>query len=342
MTLLGSGLGSGTVYLTFIIGRRIRGPLVGLLACLYVAVYPYYVWHDAVLQETATLTFVVACALLMLIRSNSDTSRWTHLGAGCALGLTVLTKANLLLYVPLAIGWAFLAAPGGWPRRIRPALWLTFGVVLTLSPWMIRTWHIAGAPMIYSKGGFSLWTSNHRLTFDYFPRLSIDAASEPEWNDMTAAERNEYDAIRDPQGIDQTLWLWHKGMTYIRSHPGQTFLRSLYKVWIAFSPVFSPAKGGAFQMAYAIFYLPLFAFSGIGLWLTRRRWRDTGYFLLLVLSFALCSAVFWGHTSHRMYLEPYLMVLSACVVQEFCLPANAKRSAPEGFEPFWQKAGLDY
>ncbi len=215
MTLLGSCLGAGTVYVIFLIGRRIGGARVGLLACSYAAIYPYYVWHDSVLQETATLTFVVACTVLLLIWSNREQSPGAWLVAGCALGLTVLTKANLLLFVPLAIGWAFVGTGGGWLRRIRPALWLTVGAILILAPWMVRTWRIAGAPIIYSNGGFSLWTSNHRLTFDYFPQQSIDAASAPEWNDLSAADTQEYGAITDPQGIRQAQWLWRRGMVYI-------------------------------------------------------------------------------------------------------------------------------
>lgn len=95
--LMGALLGAGACWLTYRIGTLLFGALVGLTAALYAAVYPYYVWHDGVLQENAALTFTVAAAVYLLLRANREGSRMLWLTAGMALGMTVLTKANLLL-----------------------------------------------------------------------------------------------------------------------------------------------------------------------------------------------------------------------------------------------------
>ena len=66
----GALAGAGTVWLTFLIGRRsLWSETTGLVAAAYATVYPYFVWHDAVLQETATLTLVVAAAIYLLVCS---------------------------------------------------------------------------------------------------------------------------------------------------------------------------------------------------------------------------------------------------------------------------------
>jgi hypothetical protein len=232
------------------------------------------------------------------------------------LGLSVLTKANLVLFVPFALGWIAVSARGAAGRRLINVCWAALGIVLVLGPWLVRTWRITGAPVIYSNVGFSLWTSNHRLTFYYFPERSIDDAGESEFEDLTADEKSELLATGDAQGIRESRWYWDKGMVFIRSHPALTLWRALYKIWIAFSPRFSPAKGWLFQVIYCVFYFPLFVLSGIGFWQARQQWRETGYMALLVIAFELGSAVFWAHTSHRMYVEPYLMILSAYAVTE--------------------------
>jgi 4-amino-4-deoxy-L-arabinose transferase-like glycosyltransferase len=282
-----------------------------MLASSYAAIYPYYVWHDAVIQENAVLALIVAAAMFLLIRANQTPSRWRWTGAGAMLALAVLTKANLALMAPLCLVWIAVSAPGAPARRLQQALWAAVGIALVLGPWIVRTWRITGAPIIYSNGGYSLWLSNHRLTFDYFPRQSIDIAAAAERDDLSPAEQREYDAIDDPQGIRQTEWFWRKGVAFIRSHPALTLRRALYKVWIAFSPVFSPAKGAAFQTVYFVSFIPLFVLSPVGMWRARPQWRDTGYIYLLILAFAAGCAVFWGHTSHRMYIEPYLMIFAA-------------------------------
>ena len=168
--------------------------------------------------------------------------------------------------------------------------------------------------MLYSNGGFALSTSNNALTFDYFPAQSIDRAEEPERVAFTPTQRAELEAITDPRGIAQSAWYWRQGMDFIRSHPGLTLWRAVRKMDVAWSPVFSPAKGAAFESVYLAFYLPLLVLAPIGIWRSRHRWRETGYIVAIFVMFTLGAGVFWAHTSHRMYVEPYLMIFAAAVV----------------------------
>jgi 4-amino-4-deoxy-L-arabinose transferase-like glycosyltransferase len=308
IVLISSLLGAGTVLFTFLIGRRLGGAPVGLLASAYAAVYPYYVWHDTVLQETATLAFVVAGTMYLLLRASRSDSAWLALVAGAATGLTLLTKANLALFLLFVLVWTAVAF------GVRRTLWMALGAALVVAPWVVRTWRITGEPILYSNGGFSLWTANHRLTFDYFPERRIDDANVPEWEDLTPKELAEFQAISDPNWIKQTHWLWNKGVNFIRAHPWLTLRRAVYKIWIGFSLRFSPAKGWLFQTIYFISYAPVLALACWGAWLSRYRWRDMAYIYAAFLGFVLGTAVFWAHTSHRMYLEPYLMILASYAV----------------------------
>jgi 4-amino-4-deoxy-L-arabinose transferase-like glycosyltransferase len=322
--LFGSLIGVGTVWLTWLSGRSLFGPLAGFLAACYAAIYPYFVWHDAVIQETGILALAVTASIYLLVRAHNTDSRPLWLAAGVALALTVLTKANLLLFVPAALLWLAFFSAGPAPLRARRFAWAALGVALLLGPWVLRTWRITGTPILYSNGGFSLWTSNHRLTFDYFPERSIDEAHIPEWNDMKPEERRDFDTLPDdPHGILQTRWYWNKGMAFIEANPGLTFIRGIRKIWIAFSPRFSPAKSGAFQALYLASYLPLLVLAVFGIWRSRARWRELGYIYVLIGTFAAGSAVLWAHTSHRMYLEPCLMILAASVFREHATREHA-------------------
>lgn len=293
--------GAGTVWLIWLIGNRTFGTTAALLATAWGAFYPYFIWHDAVLQETGILTFIVTAAIYFLLRGD----RWILTGA--LLALTVLTKANLSLFVPAALLWlAFFS-----PKR---ALWTTLGVALLLAPWVARTWHVTGTPIIYSNGGFSLYTAQHPRTFDYFPRLSIDEASIAEVLENPPGQKEACDPATDPNGIRCTVWYWNAGMNFIKARPLVTLGRGLQKIGIAFSPVFSPEKSLAFETFYFISYFPLLILSGFGAWRARSQWRELGFIYLLILTFATGCAVFWGHTSHRMYLEPCLMLLAARAV----------------------------
>lgn len=311
MKIFGALFGTATTYLTWRVGRFLFSRTVGFVAAAGAAFYPYFIWHDTVLQENAILATVVLVSILLFLQAQRAPSSGKWFAAGAMVAIVILTKANLTLYALATLGWIMVAPKAPVGRRIRWAALAAFGFALILAPWLIRTVRIVGAPILYSNGGFSLWTANHALTFDYFPKRSIDEAVDAQRAAFTPQERAELAALSDDQGIRATVWYWNQGMKFIRANPGLTLKRAVWKVWIAFSPVFSPQKGFAFQTLYVCSYLPLFLLAPIGFWQSRKRWRETGYVLVLIATFAAGSAVFWAHTSHRMYVEPYLMIFAA-------------------------------
>jgi hypothetical protein len=62
---------------------------------------------------------------------------------------------------------------------------------------------------------------------------------------------------------------------------------------------------------YALSYIPIAAFAFVGASLTWQRWKELSVLYLLFLSFAAVTAVFFGHTSHRSFLDVYLIVFAA-------------------------------
>ena len=48
-----------------------------------------------------------------------------------------------------------------------------------------------------------------------------------------------------------------------------------------------------------------------GMWAARRHWREHLIFYGLFASFALVTAIFFGHTSYRAYLDLYWIVFAA-------------------------------
>src|SRR5207247_2699541 len=86
-------LGTGTVFLAFLIGRELFGLRMGTLACITTAFYPYYVVHDTALQATGMLTFVVALSVWLLLRAHRLNRALAWCLAGLALGAIASTRA---------------------------------------------------------------------------------------------------------------------------------------------------------------------------------------------------------------------------------------------------------
>jgi len=304
VVIVSSVFAAGLVYLTWRIGARLFGCVTGMLAAAYCAIYPYYIWHDTVVQENVTLAFVAAVSLWCLLHATLS-RRWAA-AAGVALGFCVLTKANMLLFALIAPAWVWVGT-----KNVERAVIVYLAMLLTLAPWVIRTERLVGAPIIYSPAGLALFTANNAATFRYFPGRSIDNVHAPALAALSDEEKRDFAAQKDPNGILRSNWLWQRGMLYIKQHPWLSLIGGVRKIGIGFSPIFSPDKGLGQGAVYFASYFPILAGGLAGMWLTRGRWREFGYIYLLFASFAMGTAVFWAHTSHRVYLDPYLMIFAA-------------------------------
>ena len=105
--LVSAVLGSATVLLIYLLGVRLGGKRLGLLAAAITAVLPYHV-ADAHFATTDTpLFFWITLALYLMVRSYDNWAKdnvWAYVGAGFVAGLATATKYNgVLLLVPLML-----------------------------------------------------------------------------------------------------------------------------------------------------------------------------------------------------------------------------------------------
>src|SRR4051812_27891788 len=137
---LGAFLGGVTIVLIALIGRRVGGERVGLVAALVAALYPLLVAADgAPMSESLYGLLIAACLLAALAlrdaRRDAPGGRpvWLAAALGALIGLAALTRSEALLLLVL------LGLPLTW-RAWRPALALVVACVLVLAPWTIRNW----------------------------------------------------------------------------------------------------------------------------------------------------------------------------------------------------------
>jgi hypothetical protein len=89
------------------------------------------------------------------------------------------------------------------------------------------------------------------------------------------------------------------------------------KVEAAFSWRLSPFSEPLAQAAYSISYVPVAILGLVGMFLARGR-REVILIAMLFMAFICVTVVFWAHTSHRSYLDVYLIVFAASAVKRLC------------------------
>jgi 4-amino-4-deoxy-L-arabinose transferase-like glycosyltransferase len=147
--LSGTVTGGATVALTGLVGRRIAGDGVGLLAAALAAVSPLLLAADGSLMSE-TLFVPLALATLLCALAAVRTQRiWPWIAAGACAGLAALTRAEGVLLVP------FVVLPVAWRawRHSAPRVLLATAVagatlVLVVAPWIVRNAQRVDEPTI--------------------------------------------------------------------------------------------------------------------------------------------------------------------------------------------------
>src|SRR5262249_26119250 len=207
-------IGAGTVGCAALIARELFGNSAAIIAAVLTAIYPYYVVHDTALQETSLYTFLMALAVLLLLRVRRSGSVLTATGAGLALGASVLTRATLEPFALLAPLW--LALAGGlhavpWWRRLRVAIVCATVGMLTVAPWLIRVYQLTGSVTLSTQNGFFLWLGNNPYTCSRYPQESIDRSQAVAFAALSSQEKTELKARgHNDAGVDE--WFRRKGL----------------------------------------------------------------------------------------------------------------------------------
>lgn len=309
-------VGVGTVWCSGMIAREVFGNTAAVIAALLTAIYPYYVVHDTALQETSLYTFLMALAVLLLLRARRSGSVVTASAAGLALGAAVLTRANLApiaLFAPLWLAFfgGLHAAP--WRRRLCIAIFCACVGMLTVSPWMIRAYQLTGAAALSTQSGFFLWLGNNPATFSHYPKESIDRSQATALAALTLQEKRELEVL-GPNEVTADDWFRKKGLDYIHDHPWQTIANGFRKIVDLFGWLPSPRRGFWPSLVHLLSYGPVMILGLWGMWMSRRHWREHSIFYAQFVFLAAVTAVFFGATSYRAYLDVYWIIFTAGVL----------------------------
>ncbi|GIP39734.1 hypothetical protein J31TS4_30140 [Paenibacillus sp. J31TS4] len=184
------------IWFLYKLGERLFHPATGLIAALFAAVYPSYVWSaSTILTEVPFLSFFLAL-LYMQVRIIQENRTRDHFIMGLLLAATVLIRPNTL---PLAVvPYLFL-----WVRHrrlfLREIVTGAGAFALLMLPWWIRnavTFH-AFIPVAKGEAGNPFLGG----TDPYF-RGTID------WDRIDEHDQFNEGVRRIKQGLRDDPWLW--------------------------------------------------------------------------------------------------------------------------------------
>src|SRR3954462_9238719 len=288
-------LGAAAVVLIGLLGRRVGGDRIGLLAGSIAAVYPALWMLDASLRSESLYLPLIALALLL-----AYARRFVWLGV--VLGLAALTRSEALLLLPLLL--VFLPRP-----RLRPAVVAVGCCLLVIAPWLARNWITFDQPTAIStnEGGLLAGANCHSA---YYTQLigtwACIPVNDPAWGENEAVISGH---------------LRRRALAYASDHAGRVpavvGVRVL-RVWDVWDPSdaahleasIADRHIRAQQAAMLSLYL-LVPFAIAGAVVLRRRGEQLRILLIPIVFVTLVAALSYGSTRFRVAAEPSIVVLAS-------------------------------
>jgi hypothetical protein len=196
-------LGVVSVALVYGIGRRLSTPTVGLLAALWLALFPNLIFHTgAILTETLFIFLVLSSlAVLFSYHWRDERPGWRLVGFGVLLGLSALVRPIALLLLPL-LPIAWLVGGYGWRRAFGYAGAVLVVTAATIMPWTIRNAIQMDAFVIISANmGDNLCIGHHPNAPGHFALPGYCFAGD-RYVDM---DRSEFETTRNSDNIRNAI-----------------------------------------------------------------------------------------------------------------------------------------
>jgi hypothetical protein len=132
-------MGCLSLLMTFVIGRRLAGSRVGLLAAFLLSIVPWHIRQSVIYKPDILLVLITLVAFYLSMRAVSRPSLGSYLAAGAAIGLALSSKFNAgPIAIPLTVAAFWLAR-----QDRRHLLWLVSAgatsvvVFLALNPYVL-------------------------------------------------------------------------------------------------------------------------------------------------------------------------------------------------------------
>jgi hypothetical protein len=204
-------VGTLAVLLTFLLGRDLFGPLVGLVAALAAALDIILVHQSVRYLSEILFTPLVLAVAIALGRALRQPTAARFVWTGVWIGLANLVRPTLVAYPAIAVLAALYVL--GARRALKPAALLVAAAVLVVTPWMIRNYARYQAIYPLATSNAILWQGSpeyyHLVRREGYTYLDV-------WNKVIYGPGNEG---HDPGSVEGDRYWTRRALRSIAAEP---------------------------------------------------------------------------------------------------------------------------
>ena len=325
------------------------GDWIGAGAALFYALYPYLIFQNLTLNDTALYMLLMHAFVLLVIllreRKHYDAGTFALATfAGLVLGITTLTRALLPVFAILAAVWFLFRL--SLKETILRLLPVAIVSLLVLLPWILRSYKIYNAfvPVALNTGD-NLYQGANEMTVPLFQAgYDVQWSQPPAERDPDNWFRNNqlllkagFDYLRTyPERIPQLLWVKFRvywsidiaprhnplpGQSLILDESGSIVVRDDSSTTLQDIDTIATYSGSLFDRVgrpvHIVYFGGLLLLALVGIALSWRQWRDVSLLWFLQISMTVMYLIFHPSTRYRAPTDPLLFAFSAYTLLMF-------------------------
>jgi tetratricopeptide (TPR) repeat protein len=156
-------IGSLSCVLIYLLAKKLFNRAIGIIASVIACFYAPFIHFDAELELPVLEIFLDLLIVLLLVEAGTKLKKRWWVLSGIVLGLSAITRPNVLVFVPFVLLWIFLRL---WKKNknkiMVSSLFFLLGTILIISPVTIRNWVVGkDFVLISSQGGINFFIGNN-------------------------------------------------------------------------------------------------------------------------------------------------------------------------------------
>ena len=304
-------IGTATIVLTGMVARDLAGDRAGVIAAVIAALYPGFWVYDGEVMSEAMVMLLTVITILAAVRCFRECTTWRVVLLGLLAGVCALTRAELVLLIPLVALPTVLWQRGmAWRRKLALCGVVLLVSVGTMAPWVARNLAVFHHPVSLSDQlPITLAAANNSST--YSGPLTASWCFDCLLGVHFTPTEDE---------SDQGVYWSAKAKRYIESHKARALEVAALRVGIEWN-VYAPLRQAEHDFiegwptpvsdAWLIWYYPLMASAVVGAVILRRRRRPIYPLVAMFVVVTLAAFATYGNYRFRAEAEVAMVVLAS-------------------------------